>query len=451
MAASSASTIANTLTIAPRPRAPPDVSREAWQGPLELPPMNAPPYFLPPCLRVVAFLSLVFTQQPMAFAERIEDAGQVDRIRHIILSQGNEPAALAHLVQLSSNLAPAAAIGLYLQIADEHVRKGNYDFAGEVLRQVVDQYPEQPATANSLITLIGLYTSSEIAHTTQTKPRQTEASQLPLYAMYLAEKAIKRQGSLAGNSALVFHCAVASRLSGHHQAAKSWLTPLKYDRQRQPWHDRARNEAWLQSARRKSPPNRAARCLGTDNRPHLDGLLDEPLWKSAKSLSLSASNSSSTKTPASQIRFARDDKFLYFAIHCQKMAGVTYAPDHSPRTHDADLAGQDRVRLLLDLDRDYATGFQLSVDHNGKTADACWHNTSWNPRWYVAAHSDDSTWTIEAAIPWKELTHKRPQALDAWALAAVRQTPSGESQFWIPPQPEDPGSELGDFGLLLFD
>jgi len=36
----------------------------------------------------------------------------------------------------------------------------------------------------------------------------------------------------------------------------------------------------------------------------------------------------------------------------------------------------DRVSILLDLDRDYATYFQLQVDQRGAVRDDCWGDQS---------------------------------------------------------------------------
>ena len=58
------------------------------------------------------------------------------------------------------------------------------------------------------------------------------------------------------------------------------------------------------------------------------------------------------------------------------------------RPRDADLRPYDRVSLLLDLDRDYATYFHLQVDQRGCVCEDCWGDRTWNPRWFVAVHSD---------------------------------------------------------------
>ena len=59
--------------------------------------------------------------------------------------------------------------------------------------------------------------------------------------------------------------------------------------------------------------------------------------------------------------------------------------------------------IFLDLDRDYATYYHLTIDHRGWAADACFGDSSWDPKWFVAARTADGAWTAEAAIPLREL------------------------------------------------
>ena len=52
------------------------------------------------------------------------------------------------------------------------------------------------------------------------------------------------------------------------------------------------------------------------------------------------------------------------------------------------LAPFDRVCLLLDVDRDYSTYYHLQIDQRGCTREDCWGDVTWNPKWYVAVHSE---------------------------------------------------------------
>ena len=102
------------------------------------------------------------------------------------------------------------------------------------------------------------------------------------------------------------------------------------------------------------------------------------------------------------------------------------------------------MRIRLDVDRDYTTFYSLSIDHRGWTNDACWGDTSWNPKWFVAAEGDAEHWTVEAAIPWGELTATAPTTgAAAWAVSCERTPPDS------PPDSRHDRLNPRDFSVLL--
>jgi hypothetical protein len=120
-----------------------------------------------------------------------------------------------------------------------------------------------------------------------------------------------------------------------------------------------------------------------------------------------------------------------------------------PRPRDADLSQHDRLELLVDLDRDYATYYHLAVDDRGWTADSCWGDNTWNPQWFVATACDERAWTIEAAIPLTELTGTPPSPGVTWAINVQRTVPGVGFQAWSLPASTAIQSE--GFGYLLFE
>ena len=190
--------------------------------------------------------------------------------------------------------------------------------------------------------------------------------------------------------------------------------------------------------------------MAAESPPKLDGVLDEAWWKTDAAVRTSADDQADR---AACVMLAYDDQFLYFAVTCPKTAEADYADDKRPRSHDADLAERDCVRLVLDADRDYATGFELTVDSRGWTAERCWEDAGWNPDWYVAPGAGNTTagqpWTIEAAIPWSALASRAPQSGEAWACAVERLTPGAPRQDWAGAKADDEGPRR--FGVLTFD
>jgi hypothetical protein len=378
----------------------------------------------------------------------------------MIRSLGPKASTPAQLVQLARDLPPAEAARLFLQVAEDFVQSGNWDLAADVLLQLLEQYSDEPSATDATLLLVRMYSSSEVGHT-QRKPldvarqlrlppgwheKQSTADDssaergTPIYALYLANGRLQQHPELAENSALAFQCAVAARRSGRMQENKAWLALLKHKRDPEHWRLRALAEEWLTESRGKQPPVSVAHCQPADQPPQLDGILDEPLWQNSTPLN----PHSEIQNPKSEIFLAYDDEYCYLAARCQKIPGADYSPDDRPRTYDADLSGQDQVRLWLDVDRDYATWFQLAIDHRGWTGDRCWLDDSWNPKWFVAAGSDEGSWTAEAAIPWSELVAQPPRTGDVWVCGAERIPPTGRTDM-----PTD--APPAEFRLLVFE
>src|SRR5207244_4966944 len=123
----------------------------------------------------------------------------------------------------------------------------------------------------------------------------------------------------------------------------------------------------------------------------------------------------SAKDNPTEVRVACDRDFLYLALRCRH-APDRYAAPVKVRSRDADLRPYDRVSLLLDLDRDYATYFHLQVDQRGCVCEDCWADKNWNPRWFVALKSEPTYWQIEAAIPMMQLTGDPVTLGNTWAF-----------------------------------
>ena len=211
----------------------------------------------------------------------------------------------------------------------------------------------------------------------------------------------------------------------------------------------AATEEWLAQPAELPPSKKSPPVAPISEPPNLDGNLDEPFWTKADRLRLSDKSSVAPTHQAAKYSSSRDNEFLYSAIRCPKQESIDYRTDDTPRPRDADLTQHDRVTLRLDTDRDYTTAFELSVDNRGWTHDACWGDPNWNPAWYVAAAGDDTTWTIEAAIPLTELVDKPPAARTVWAVSARRTIPRVGYQTWsgTPTSDDSPAQ----FGMLIFE
>ncbi|MEX2318177.1 MAG: YCF48-related protein [Pirellulales bacterium] len=252
-----------------------------------------------------------------------------------------------------------------------------------------------------------------------------------------------------------FPLVAAERQLGFGNPAKRYFLSLRSLPENDPWRRCAETEQWLAEPGDAPPPKPLGNCRRASDRPLLDGKLNEAIWQAADVLRLGHVTTgglvaAATEPPAAtEVRLAYDKQFLYIAIRSPKAAGGDYAADDRPRPRDADLAAHDRVSLRFDVDRDYTTHFELTVDHRGWTHDACWGDTTWDPTWYVAAADDEATWTVEAAVPLAELVGKPPEAKHVWAVGVRRIIPRVGYESWTGDAAD--GDSPNQFGLLLFE
>jgi hypothetical protein len=276
--------------------------------------------------------------------------------------------------------------------------------------------------------------------------------------------------------------AAARRQLGKAEESQQWM--LKYitettppvgaptgARGADPWRECVLFESWLMNrAGQAVPPKPVAACRRTAARPYLDGKLDDDCWRTATPLPLATMagdlgtefgckeaiergfKEKGKPDPAgmrealadgSRAMFAFDDQNLYVAVVCRHPAG-SKKEKVEMRTHDMDLRAFDRVSVLIDLDRDYQTYYQLQVDQRGALAEDCWGDASWNPKWFVAVTAEETGWTAEIAIPLSELTGEAVSPGRVWAVNVVRTVPGKGVQAWsgpagVTPRPEGMG------------
>ncbi len=387
---------------------------------------------------------------------------QVRLVRELMRRRGGDTAAAAQLIQLTRPFEAAVAAEMFDVLADAHLAEGNLDLAAETRRLLVQQYPGEPRARDATLWLVRLYASSEVTHAH--RQRTAAAGRggddaavdqgFAMYALNLAASDEDLTTTRKRDPALSFQRAVAARRAEQGKVSDAFLTSLKRLRAGDPWGECARAEAWLAERGDGQPPKPLARCIDAAERPRLDGVLDDPCWLGDAGFPLTAAGAAAAAGDATGlVRLAYDGEYLYLAATCPKRPGVAYPVDERPRPRDSDLSTYDRVRLLIDADRDYATWFELTIDSRGWTADRCWVDAAWNPKWFVAAaHRADAPrtpWAVEAAIPWTALAARAPQSGEAWAIAVDRLAPDAEAQAWQKPAGEHPGP--ASFGLLLFD
>jgi len=430
-----------------------------------------------------------------ASLERLRYAAQKRRNMQALLDRlGDDPQAGAswpgQLTDLTRDLDPAGACHLLQRLALTYAEVGRLPLAAATLQSLIRRHPHHPLADSARLWLVHFHGSSEVAWQAQrrsvvrvqqavatvpvqepvkpgaqqaaalgeaTDPLETAGTHEPLgthesdlqtrlkQAMQFG-KQLEQSPQLAAEPAVGFALASARRQMGYGSEAEQFYRAQLRFRGGEVWKRCAAAENWLQ-ARQGACPKSIYRVHRAVDRPHLDGRLDEALWQSAGEAPLTSALGDDRAWPA-VVQLACDQQYLYLALQCRKAPGAEYRSSDEVRRYDADLSGHDRVEVLLDLDRDYATWYRLTIDHRGWTGDACWKDAAWNPRWFVAAKADDDSWSAEAAIAWSELTGEPPQTDRIWALGVQRTVPGVGFQSWT--QPAGTRPMPAGFGFLWF-
>lgn len=393
-------------------------------------------------------------------------------------------------------LRPEDGGQLLVQLAEGYRKTGRLDLAADTYFLMARRYPDHPLADQALVWLVQFYASRETAHRLQTNTKnqvqktaappggepasaggvQQAAALTPIgtdappasglsredrlrRAVQLAKYLKIARPAVYAEPSIRFAETTAERELGFANPAQRYYLTLRELPESDPWRQCAATEEWLAQPADLPPAKKLASCRAADQPPNLDGKLDEPFWEKADRLPfgpeltaegrLSGKTNQPTAASGSELQLARDNEFLYIGIRCRKETSVDYRADDSPRPRDADLMQHDRVSLRFDTDRDYGVAFELSVDSRGWTHDRCWGDANWDPTWYVAAGSDDTWWTIEAAVPLAELVDKPPTARQVWAVGARRTIPRVGYQSWAGAPTS--GDSPDQFGLLIFE
>ncbi|MEK6247859.1 MAG: hypothetical protein N2C12_06745, partial [Planctomycetales bacterium] len=369
-------------------------------------------------------------------------------------------------------------------LASRYYQEGHWQLTAETFQLLVEQYPNHPLRDCALQWLVQYYSSGEAGCRASTNPevQQVRAEEADLYpakkkapangldprdleqrmlqAKHWASK-LRAADLLAHHTpAVQFPLAALYRANGQSKSAELIYQNMQRSMPQNAWWQSAASERQLLD-NGELPDTKMTKplliCRRAEEKPLLDGQLNESFWTfSDNSDATTSPNTARLSSPyrddkqwPAAIQIAFDDEFLYCAVQCKKAPGREYETDEQPRSRDANLSKMDRVDILIDIDRDFTTWYQLTVDYRGWTHETCWHDDSWNPEWFVAAQTTGQFWTCEIAIPLTELSKNDPDQPRLWAVGLQRTVPGIGFQSWS--RPASTSVYPAGFGYLNFD
>jgi photosystem II stability/assembly factor-like uncharacterized protein len=420
------------------------------------------------------------------------------------------PSALSSPERMLAQVGPAleampatAAARVAHGLARQHVRRGQWTLAREMYLLLVQRYPTDPLAIDGYRWLLLHQASSEarrrhemgqfliVGQTTHgilgpnrkvndaspllakapNKPREfptfeTKTITNPAYEGAALDKpedtrrwfegAVAMEKKLAAfgplhvrDPAIQFSVQASKRQLGDFKGALEWYADFATNQPEGPWRTAALSELWL--AKREGPSPRPVLTLrSAEKRPYLDGKLDDDCWKDTKPTRLQNAVGSTLKEYPTEMRMTHDKDFVYLAVRCGHPVGKG-TPPASKRDRDQDLRQHDRISFMLDLDRDYSTCFHFQIDARGCVAEDCWGDRTWDPRWFVAIHREETAWTAEIAIPRVALTSDHFIPGTTWAANVVRVLPGrGVQAFSLPADAPEQAMRPEGMGLLMF-
>ena len=177
----------------------------------------------------------------------------------------------------------------------------------------------------------------------------------------------------------------------------------------------------------------------TDTPVVVDGVLDEPIWRTAQPATgfiQSDPVEGQPATEATEVRVAFDGDYLYIAAVCHD-SDPTHLVINDIRK---DFAGaeQDTFEVLLDTFADRRNGFVFSTNAEGARADTQIANEgrdvnpNWDAVWWVAAKVVPEGWQAEFRIPFKTLRFQ-PGDGHTWGINFARRIRrKNEATYWSP-------------------
>jgi photosystem II stability/assembly factor-like uncharacterized protein/tetratricopeptide (TPR) repeat protein len=356
------------------------------------------------------------------------------RRRHVLAilenagrTTGRIETLLAQIDNLCRDLDDDSRGQILYQLADRYCRAGQLELASESFQILLNRYPQHAMAPQALLWLVQYHASDELSLQIPQVDRKKRLEQ----AIAFGRQAEQASQELFADPRLCFPLAVAYRELGQvRQAEQIYQMQIGGV---DSWSICARGELRRDDSKSKNRQFKTTlACHRTSVKPHLDGVLDEDMWRQAKPATLQSEQHDDGNWPTTAL-LAYDDEFLYFAARCRTAATNAERQAEQQRARDTDLSGHDRVELLIDVDRDFTTYDRLAVDHRGWTNDDCWGDRSWNPQWFVATKQDGNAWTVEAAIPLAELSSQRPRTGTTWAVGIQRVVPQVGFQSWTVP------------------
>jgi len=193
--------------------------------------------------------------------------------------------------------------------------------------------------------------------------------------------------------------------------------------------------------------------------PHLDGKLNDPVWRFIRPIKDFYQREPKEGEPASELTVVSihyDEHNLYFAIRCHDREPDKVVANVMRR--DADLSDDDSFEIIIDTYHDHRNGYYFAFNPLGAKLDAEIRaegtdiNWNWDGIWYCKATRDKKGWAAEVQIPFKTLRFSGAPE-QTWGINFARYIARKREEDYWTPIPRDYGPygkfQISRFGHLV--
>ena len=189
----------------------------------------------------------------------------------------------------------------------------------------------------------------------------------------------------------------------------------------------------------------------------LDGILDEPAWRSAVTVTGFTQREPDEGVPATdetEVWFLYDDDTLYIGAICHDSEPEKII--HKELKWDGNIGADDAIAFIIDTYHDRRTGYFISLNPNGAQSDATFEvgkgsNYSWDGIWETSARITNRGWEFEIAIPFKTLRFPNTD-VQTWGINVSRTNRrKNEQTLWKSWRRNEGNLDITRIGSLVMD
>jgi len=171
-------------------------------------------------------------------------------------------------------------------------------------------------------------------------------------------------------------------------------------------------------------------CPRVSAAPKIDGDLSDACWRAAPLVSgFTRYNKPTLMGVQTSFRAAHDAGHLYFAVQCDEPQIDRLTPSHAGRDSSGVFRGET-IEIFLDPAHDHVNYHQFAVNFAGSFYDSRKSDPTWNSQSRRKTRPAGKGWTLELAIPWRDLGVAGAKAGTVVGFNVCRDRYAGGAREW---------------------